>query len=183
MRERLRGQLLAARKRNAVACRHVLQHARVVGRIDDDGHALMILGGGADHRRPADIDVLDRVFVGAIRLRHGGGEWIQIHDQQIDRLDAVRLHDVLVDVTAEQTAVNLRMQRLHAAVHDFRKTGVRRDLRHRNPVLPEQRGRSARGKNRDASFVQSLCEFDETVFVGNAEKGAANGHRMCLQEK
>ena len=40
----------------------------VVGRINDHGDGLVVLGGGADHRRAADVDVLDGVFKRAVRL-------------------------------------------------------------------------------------------------------------------
>ena len=37
----------------------LLGDGRVVGDGGDDGHVFKVLGGGADHRRPADVDVLD----------------------------------------------------------------------------------------------------------------------------
>ncbi len=39
--------------------RHVAQQLFVVPRIDDNRHARMILGCGADHGRSADVDILD----------------------------------------------------------------------------------------------------------------------------
>ena len=137
----------------------------------------MILRGGTHHRRPADVDVLDRIFERAIRLRDRRSERIEIDDEQIDRLDAVLPHDRIVDAAAaEQAAVNLRMQRLDAAVHDFRKARVLRYLRDRNAVLLQQRRGAAGRQNRNAALVQRLREFDQAVFVGNAEEGAADGH-------
>ena len=37
---------------------------RVALRPDDDHHRLVVLGRRADHRRPADVDLLDRLFEG-----------------------------------------------------------------------------------------------------------------------
>ena len=86
-------------------------------------------------------------------------------------------HDLVVDVAAaEQAAVNLRMQRLDAAVHDLGKAGVAGDLRDRHAAALEQRRRAAGGEERYAATVQRLREFDETVFVGNAEQRAPDGH-------
>ena len=61
----------------------------VVGRIDQHRHVGMVLGRGAQHRRPADVDVLDRFVIGAVGPRDRRGERIEIDDQQVDRLDAV----------------------------------------------------------------------------------------------
>ena len=45
--------------------------------------------------------------------RDGGRKRIEIDDQQVDRLDAVRAHGLIVGAApAEQAAVHARMQRL-----------------------------------------------------------------------
>ena len=67
------------------------QHLLVVGRLDHHGHVGVVLGGGADHRRPADVDVLDAVVEGAA-FGDGRLERIEVHHQKIDRLDAVLFH-------------------------------------------------------------------------------------------
>ena len=38
-----------------------IEHVLVVRRIDHDGHGAVVLGGAAEHRRPADVDLLDRL--------------------------------------------------------------------------------------------------------------------------
>ena len=149
--------------------RNLVQDAGVVAGVHHDAHAIVILRGRTDHRRPADVDVLDRVFECAIRLRDRRGERIEIHHHQIDRIDAMRAHHFIVDVaTSQQSAVNLRMQRLHATIHDFRKAGVRRHFGHLDAILFEQRGGAARRENRDAPLLQCTSEIDEAVFVGDA---------------
>ena len=56
----------------------------VVARLDHDGDVVMVLGGGADHGRAADVDILDAV--GKIAAaRDGFLERIEIDDQNIDR--------------------------------------------------------------------------------------------------
>jgi hypothetical protein len=56
-------------------------------------------------------------------------------------------HDRIVDAaTAEEPAVNLRMQRLDPAVHDLRKAGVCGHLLHRDALLLQQRGGAAGGE-------------------------------------
>ena len=61
-REGLGGQHLAQVERGGAAMLlHGIEHLTVVFRIDDHGDAGVVLGGRADHRRPADVDVLDAV--------------------------------------------------------------------------------------------------------------------------
>ena len=92
----------------------------------------MVLGGGANHGWAADVDVLQGQCIGGVRLGDGGGEGIQIDDDQIDGRYAVLGHCWAVNgATAKDAAVNLRMQGLDPSVHDFREAGVGRDFRDR----------------------------------------------------
>ena len=96
----------------------------VIARLDHDGDVGVVLGGGADHRRAADIDILDAV-VESRAARHGLLERIEIDHQEIDRPDVVRAHrfgmrGIVAD--GEQAAMHRRMQRLDAAVHHFRES-------------------------------------------------------------
>ena len=121
----------------------------VVERIDDHRHAVVILRRGAHHRRPADVDVLDRVLEAAAGLRDGRGERIEVHDDEIDRLDAVLLHDGVVDAApAEQAAMDLRVQRLDAPVHDLGKAGDGRHVGDRDALRTQQRRGAAGGEQR-----------------------------------
>ncbi len=99
----------------------------------------MIFRRGAHHGRAADIDIVDRIVVGAVGAAHGGGERIEIDRQQIDGLDGVLAHHRLIEAApAQQAAVNLRMQGLDAAAHDFRKAGVLGDFLDRDAVAGQQ---------------------------------------------
>ena len=86
----LGGELLAQRQRRRAAVRGKLGEQRgVVLGLDHHRDIGVVLGGGADHRRPADVDVLDAVVVaGALRDRRL--ERIEVDHQEIDRPDAVR---------------------------------------------------------------------------------------------
>jgi len=108
---------------------HLLQHALVIGGIDDDGDIGVVLRRRAQHRRPADIDVLDRHRQRAVVAGNGLLERVQVHHHHVDRLDVVRRHDLVVGTApAKQAAVDFRMQCLHTAVHHFREAGVIRYL-------------------------------------------------------
>jgi hypothetical protein len=90
-----------------VECR---EYRRIVGRIDHDRDRIVVLGGSAHHGRSADVDVLDGLGIAAGRARHGLGEGIEVHDQEVDAFDLVQRHDALIDTPpAEQPAVDARM--------------------------------------------------------------------------
>ncbi len=85
----------------------------------------MVLGRRADHRRAADVDILDDLVArGAARDRRL--ERVEVDDDEIDRSDPVLVHRrfVLVIVAdPEQAAVNLGVKGLHPPVHHLRKAG------------------------------------------------------------
>ena len=93
----------------------------------------MVFGGRTDHGRAADIDILDAgVVIGA------GGDGclkgIEVHYDQIDRIDVVLLHRRQMSrlAFAEYAAMHFRMQCLYATVQDFGETGMVADLDHRD---------------------------------------------------
>ena len=107
----------------------VVEHGVVVIRANDDRNTIVVLRCGADHGRSADIDILDGLINGRVFTGDGLFERIQVDDQKIDRLDAVLFHNRLIRTAAtEQSAVDEWMQRLDAAVHDFRKARLLRHL-------------------------------------------------------
>ena len=69
---------------------HFLQHRPVLLRRGDDGHVRVVLRGGADHRRAADVDVLDRLRQrDPARATVASNGYRFTHDQ-VDRRDPVR---------------------------------------------------------------------------------------------
>ena len=97
-------------------------NALVVGRIDDDGDRLVVLCSRTNHRRAADIDILNRVFKRAVGLGDRLLERVEIHDDDIDRIDFViskRLHMFGIGTTGKNPGVDLRIERLDATVEHF----------------------------------------------------------------
>ena len=112
----------------------------VVGRVHDHQHGGVVLGRGAQHGGSADVDVLDRLLVAAAGTGDGGGEGVEVHHQQVDGRNAVLGHDGIIDAAAaEQSPVDLRVQRLDAPVHDLGEAGVARDLGGREPCAASSR--------------------------------------------
>src|SRR5271154_7588078 len=64
-------------------------NSAVVGRRCDNRNIVKIFGGGADHGRSADVDVLDQIFEGHARLGGGFLEGVEIYHDHVNRLDAV----------------------------------------------------------------------------------------------
>ena len=54
----------------------LLGHRRVISRIRNHRYALVILRRTAQHRRPADVDILNRILQRDIRLGDRFLEWI-----------------------------------------------------------------------------------------------------------
>ncbi len=96
----------------------------------------MVLGGSADHGRAANVDILDgRVVVAALEADFL--ERIEIDDGEINAANAVCFHgrDVFrIIAHGEQAAMDCRMQRLDAPVHDFREAGYFGHVLHRNAL-------------------------------------------------
>ena len=175
--ERLLRQRAAKREaRRAAVGRHLLEQARVVGDVDDHGDVGVVLGGGADHRRPADVDVLDHLVE-----RRGATqrvlERVKVDDQQIDRRDAVGDHRRLMGGLAadrQQAAVDARMQRLQPAVHHLGKSGQLGDVDDLEAGFRQRRGGAAGRDQLDPARFQRLAQFDEAGLVGNRDEGATD---------
>ncbi len=173
----LGGELLAQRQRGRAAVLGELgEHGGVVVGLDHHRDVGVVLGGGADHRRAADVDVLDAIVVGRA-LRHGGLERIEIHHHEIDRLDAVCGHRagvVLVGADGEQAAMHPGMQRLDAAVHHLGEAGELRNVDHLEAGVFQRLGGAAGRNQLDAVAGERLGEFGEAGLVGHREQRAGD---------
>ena len=76
----------------------------------------MVLRCSANHGRAADVDVLDSLLKGAVRLCDGLGKGIEVDYNKVNRLDAVLFHDLVIDAAAsEDSAMNLGVKGLDAS--------------------------------------------------------------------
>ena len=174
VRERLGGQLEAQRAVGAAGPRGG-QHARVVGRVGHRTAVRVIFGGGAQHRRPPHVDLLDRFLRRAIRPRRDAGERIQVDHQQIDRRDAVFGGGLGIRrAAAEQAAVHQRVQGLDAPAHDLREAGELAHLAHREPGRAQRGGGAAGGDQFRAGRGQAGGQFGEAGLVRDAEQRPAH---------
>ena len=108
----------------AVEVGELLEDGVVALGLDDDGGELVVLRRRADHRRAADVDVLDDVGVRRAAARRRLLERVEVHAHEVDELDRVLLggdHVRRVVTAGEQAGVELRVQRLDPPVHDLGK--------------------------------------------------------------
>ena len=85
-------------------------------------------------------------------------ERIEVHDDEVDRLDALGLErgEVVGDVAAgEDAAVELGVERLDPAAEDLGLAGVVGDLGHLEPGLGQRRARAAAGQQVDAASART----------------------------
>ena len=158
----------------AVAAQRFDQRRVLIGRRKHR-HIRPVFCGRAQHRRAADVDVLDGVFERAVGLGNGGFEWIEIEHQQIDGGNAVLCHHgVIGAATAQQAAVNFRVQGFHPAVHDLWEPGMGRHLGDRQAGLLQRLEGAAGGKQRHIECAERLGERNNAGLVGNGKQCAAD---------
>jgi hypothetical protein len=142
------------------------EYATVVAGRHHDGDVAVILCGGTNHGRSADINILHRVFQRAVGTCDGGLEGIQIHHDQIDGRDFVGRHHLIVCAAPAQDApVNFWVQGFHATTHHLGEAGVVGDLHHAQPLLAEQPARAASRENLDVARRQCAGEINDAGFI------------------
>ena len=121
------------------------------------------------------------LVVAAVRAGDGGGERVEVHHQQVDRRDAVLRHDRIVDAAAaEQSAVDLRMQRLDAPVHDLGEAGVaRRPRAPATPLCGQQPRRAAGGEDLDVARASARASSIRPVLSETDSSARRTGRGMA----
>ena len=161
------------------------EHVGVPGRLDDDGHRAMVLGGGPDHRGAADVDLLDAP------LRRGAGrdrrlERVQVGHQELERLDPElpQLRLVLgVRGIREQARVHPGVQGLHPAVQAFGEAGQLLHAGDRHPGRADPGRGAAGGYDLDAGRVQAGRQLLQAGLIEDADQRTADrdpGHCQPL---
>ena len=134
------GRQFPSRGHRGISCGlDLLLHHRVVGRIGNHRHRLVVLGGTPKHAGPANIDVFNRQLGRAVGPGHGLLKRIKVHHHQIDRRDLMlrRLFPVGGQIPPlQESAVHLGMKGFDPTIHHFGKSRVVAQLDHLHPRLP-----------------------------------------------
>ncbi len=154
------------------------EHLRVARRACDDGHCRVVLRRCPDHRRPADVDLLD----GLRRARsagHGLLERVQARDQQLERLDAqlgkLGAMSVLGQI-GEQAGVHLRVQRLDPAIQALGKPGELLNRGDRQASRSDGGGGAAGRHDLDAGVMERGRQVGKPGLVVDADQRPLDGH-------
>jgi hypothetical protein len=155
-----------------------VQEGFVLRRIGQHRHPSAVLGGGTCQRRTADVDGLD----GQRGAGAGGGEIVEVHHQEIDRLQAVRFEvgDVRrLAAIRENAGVQRRMQGLDPAAQHLRKVGHVLDGGDGQSRGFEMRRRAAGSDELNAAGRERATQLGETALVGDRKQSAPQRHRGC----
>ena len=137
----------------------------------------MVLGGGADHRGAADVDVLDDLVLARPR-GHRLPEGVEVDDDQIEgrHTEVLELGQVIrLARVREQAGVHHRVQGLHATLEALRKTGELLDARHGQSETSDQGCRAPRGDELHARIGQAADEVLQAGLVEDRDEGATHG--------
>ena len=149
------------------------EHLLVALRSRDRRNVREVLRRRAQHRRAADVDHLDRfLLLRAVPRRHLE-EGVEVHADEVERLDVVLLErgEVVVAVApGEDRRVDARVQRLHAPAEQLRHLGHVLHRGHRDPELLQERCRAAARHDLDAELLEPAREVVQALFVIDREE-------------
>ncbi len=172
VRERFSHQAELEFQRRPARARQLLEHLRVVGRIDDDQDVAEVLARRAEQRRTADVDLLDQLVERRVRVHRRVHERVEVHDDEIDQLDAVgrgRLEVVGTMAPGENPAVDLGVQRLDAAVHHLGKAGHVGDVADRQTRRRQGPGGAPGGHQFHPQTGQAASQLGQAGFIRNTQ--------------
>src|SRR5829696_3183088 len=184
-RERLRREAAALVERDPALGAKGREHRPVLLRAADRDDVREVLRGGAQHRRPSDVDHLDRLGLRHAPPARDRRERVEVDAHDVERLDLVLVERraVLLQVTAgEDSRVDARMQRLHAPAQHLRLGGHLLDGRDPDALLREERRRAARGDDLEAELREPAREGVDALLVPDRDERphrAGGPNRSC----
>ena len=171
----------------SAACGHLLSNGRIIVRRGHNRHVAKILGRGAHHRRPADIDILDDLVKMYSWFSGGLFKGVKVHHHHVDRLNpmlARRRHVCCIVPDMQDAPVDFRVKGLHPPIHHLRKAGKLGDVFHRNTCIAQQLGRASSRDQLDFQAGQFGGKLNNPSLIGNAQNSALNlRHSRFPQEK
>ena len=152
----------------------LVEHHGVVGGVGEHGHRGVVLGRGADHGRAADVDHVLRARPAVGEVGDVDAERVDVHDHEVERLDALRGHVGLVGGVGrvgEDAAVHLGVQRDHPVPEDRVEPGELGQVGHRQAGVAQGGRGAARRHQVDPEAGQLAGELDDAGLVVDREQG------------
>ncbi len=173
-RERLLRQPPVRRFRQpSLALVQLLQDGRIVVRRSDHRDVLIILGGRADQRRAADVDVLDQLGHVHTGLGRDLLEGIQVHHHHVDGSDFVlgqRLHVFGVSANRQNAPCDPRIDGFQTAIQHLWKPSELGNLAHPDARFLNRPGGPAGGDDLHAQAGQTAGEIYNAALIGNTDQ-------------
>ena len=182
--ERGHGQCKAGGVAPAAVLAQLVHHRAVLRGVGEHRHVLPIFGSTAHHGGAANVDVLDRVFQGATGLGHRRFKGVQVDDQQIDGVNAMRLQGLHVRrqiAAGQQAPVHHGVQGFDAAIEHLRKAGHIGHLAHGQALVAQQLRGAAGGDQAHAQRVQGLGQLNNAALVGDRNQCVHGGPGLARQ--
>ena len=155
------------------------EHRLVVLGSRDRHDVGVVLRGGTQERRAADVDLLDRVLPRDVEPADGALERVEVDADEVDRRDPVgcELRHVLGHVAARQDpSVDGRVQRHDPVAQQLRESGQLLEPRHRHALVGKRlRGPGGR-EHLDAERHEVARESGDAGLVVDREERATDRH-------
>src|SRR5207248_159402 len=139
------------------------------------GDVAEVLRGAAQHRRPADVDHLDRLLLRDAVPGDDVREGIEVDADEIERTDLVLVQrrEIVVEVAPrEDRRVDARVERLDAAAEQLRDVGQRLDVLDLEPERLERTRGAAAGDELAARVGKAARELLEPGLVVDGDQRA-----------
>jgi hypothetical protein len=143
----------------------------------------VVLRGCPDHRRSADVDLLDELVERDVGSLRGSGEWIEVHDDDLERRDPgldQRFSMFRIPSVGQNPCVDARVKRLDPAVEHLGEAGHRRDVRHGKVPVAQGSGRSAGRDELETEADEASAEFGEAGLVGDGQQRSPGGRDIRI---
>ena len=174
------------------------EHVVIAGRRRHDRDVRVVLGGRPDHRRSADVDLLDELVdrdPGALqRLR----ERVEVADDDLERCDprGEQLASVVGQpAVGEDPGMDPRVERLDPPIEHLGRPGDCGHIGHRQAGVAQRPGRATRRDQLEPASDEAATELDDAGLVvhrqqcpardGDARVRAVeiHGHRAAFRRE
>ena len=170
-------------RERALRASHLFGDAGIIGGRSNHRDILKIFGRRTNHRRPANIDVFYQFLEVHARLGGGFFKGVQIHNHHVDGRNAMlgnRRPMPAVFTAMQNSAVNLRMQRLDAPIQHLRKSRKLGNILHRNTGIAQQLGRASGRNQFHAQLGEFTREINQPGFISDTKNGTLDSRHQAL---